>query len=266
MTNKLGSYTLRSILIGYLLLLIVLPISAVYVKGFSLGLNEFWNSISNGIAVSAIVLTIKLSVIATIIQAIIGTFLAYVLTNYDFIGKRYLNSIVDLPFALPTAVSGVMLMTLLGPQSFVGSTLQQAGFELLYSEPAIIIGMVFVTFPFVIRAVQPLLENLDEFQIQASFTLGAGKYRTLWRVVLPTILPGIITGCMLAFSRALAEFGVLALISGNLPEKTLVASVYIFGQIESFDAAGATAVSVVLLTISFIILWFTNFIQRRMHH
>lgn len=263
MRDKLEKYALRSILIGYLIVLIVAPLSAVYVQGFSLGLSNFWKTVTDEMALHAIILTIRLAVIATLIQIIIGTLIAYVLTRYEFPGKRYLNSLVDLPFALPTAVSGVMFLMVLTPNSFVGQMLDSIGISLLFNQSAIIIGMVFVTFPFIIRAVQPLLENLDEDQVQASYTLGASKWRTFCKVVFPAILPGIIAGGLLAFSRALAEFGVIALISGNIPMETLVASVYIFGQIESFNTEGATAVSVVLLTFSFLVLWITNVTRRR---
>ncbi|GAB2564732.1 sulfate ABC transporter permease subunit CysT [Gracilibacillus alcaliphilus] len=263
MRDKLEKYALRSILIGYLIVLIVAPLSAVYVQGFSLGLSNFWKTVTDEMALHAITLTIRLAVIATLIQIIIGTLIAYVLTRYEFPGKRYLNSLVDLPFALPTAVSGVMFLMVLTPNSFVGQMLDSIGISLLFNQSAIIIGMVFVTFPFIVRAVQPLLENLDEDQVQASYTLGASKWRTFCKVVFPAILPGIIAGSLLAFSRALAEFGVIALISGNIPMETLVASVYIFGQIESFNTEGATAVSVVLLTFSFLVLWITNLTRRR---
>lgn len=254
---------IRSVLFGYLLIVVIMPISAVYVKGFSLGFVPFWKEISGVIAWKAIFLTFRLSVFTTIIQVILGSMIAFVLVRYQFIGRRLLNSLVDLPFSLPTAVSGLMLLTLLGPQSPVGHWLKSHGISLLYNQASIIIGMVFITFPFVIRTVQPLIEQLDPSEEQASYTLGAGKAYTFWKVILPAIVPGIIAGSMLAFSRALAEFGAISLISGNLPGKTQVASVFIYGEIENNNAQGAAAVSIVLLTFSFITLLLINSLQKR---
>ncbi|GIQ69532.1 sulfate ABC transporter permease subunit CysT [Xylanibacillus composti] len=263
MSLSLVKVLMRTILIGYLLVLIVLPISAVYMKGFSEGWGAFLEDVQDGVAVKAVWLTIKLSAVTALIQAVVGTLVAYTLVRYTFPGKRILNSLVDLPFALPTAVSGVILLTMFSPNSVLGSALADVGIELLYNHYAIVIGMTFVTFPFVVRAIQPLLEQLDQAEEEASSILGAGRWMTFHKVVFPAILPGILSGSMLALSRALAEFGVIALISGNLPERTLVASVYIFAEIETFNPVGASVISIVLLTLSFLILWWAHFIQRR---
>jgi sulfate/thiosulfate transport system permease protein len=248
MKDKPYQVALRSVLLGYLLVLVVMPIVAVYIKGFSLGWDPFWKELSGVIAWKSILLTIKLGVVTTLIQALIGTMIAYVLVRYHFVGRRLLNSMVDLPFALPTAVSGLMLLTLLGPQSSIGMWLHSFGISLLFNQAAIVIGMVFITFPFVIRTVQPMIEEFDPFEEQASYTLGAGKVFTFFKILLPSIFPGIIAGSMLTFSRALAEFGAISLISGNLPGKTQVASVFIYGEIENYNTQGAAAVSIVLLT------------------
>lgn len=262
---KIKSYrvALRSILVSYLLILVVLPISAVYVKGFSLGLEPFWKAVSSVIAWKAILLTFKLSIITTLVQAVIGTFIAFVLVRYRFFGNRLISSMVDLPFSLPTAVSGLMLLSLLGPKNAIGKWLGSVGINLLYNQAAIIIGMVFITFPFVIRTVQPMIEQFDPFEEQASYTLGAGKVFTFFKVLLPSVVPGILAGSMLAFSRALSEFGALSLISGNLPGKTQVASVYIYGEIENYNTQGAAAVSIVLITISLLVLLVVNIFQKR---
>ncbi|MDR4945448.1 sulfate ABC transporter permease subunit CysT [Neobacillus cucumis] len=262
---KIKSYriAMRSVLISYLLILVILPISAVYENGFSLGWGPFWKTVSGPIAWSAILLTFKLSILTTLIQAIIGTFIAFVLIRYQFLGKSLLNSFVDLPFSLPTAVSGLMLLTLLGPLSPIGKWLQGIGVDLLYNQAAIVIGMVFITFPFVIRTVQPMIEQIDPYEEQVSYTLGAGKVFTFFKILLPSVVPGILAGSMLTFSRALSEFGAISLISGNLPGKTQVASVYIYGEIENFNTQGAAAVSIVLVTISLIILLLVNIFQKR---
>ncbi|WP_337914034.1 sulfate ABC transporter permease subunit CysT [Cohnella zeiphila] len=253
----------RSLLIAYLLLLVALPIATVYVKGFSLGWQPFWEEISGSVAWKSILLTIKLSVVSTLIQAVIGTIIAYVLVRYSFRGRTLLSSLVDLPFALPTSVAGLMFLTLLGPQSPIGDWLHRIGIELLYNQAAIVIGLTFVTFPFVVRTVQPLLEQLDASEEQASYTLGAGRGFTFRHVVFPAIVPGILAGSMLAFSRALAEFGAISLISGNLPGKTMVVSVFIYGETQNFRPEGAAALSAVLLTLSLAVLWTINALTRR---
>lgn len=263
---KIKTYraAMRSVLIGYLFILVVLPISAIYIKGFSLGWESFWKEVSGIIALKAILLTFKLSIFTTLIQAVIGTFIAFVLVRYQFKGNRLLSSMVDLPFSLPTAVSGLMLLALLGPQSPIGNWLSAHGIHLLYNQHAVLIGMVFITFPFVIRTVQPMIEQLDPYEEQASFTLGAGRVYTFFRVILPSVAPGIIAGSILAFSRSLSEFGALSLISGNLPGKTQVASVFIYGEIENDNTQGAAAVSIVLITLSFMVLLLVNgFLKRR---
>lgn len=254
--------TVRSVLVGYLIVLLLIPIAAIYIKGFSLGCTPFWDEVTGPLAWKSIVLTVKLSIVSTLIQAIIGTLIAFVLVRYHFRGRSLLNSMVDLPFSLPTSVAGLMFLTLLGPSSPLGKWLEDIGVKLLYNQTAIVIGLVFVTFPFVIRAVQPLLEQLDPGEEQASATLGASKFYTFCRIVFPAILPGIVAGAMLAFSRSLAEFGAISLISGNLPGKTMVASVYIYGETQNYNPEGAAAISLVLLTLSLLILWFVHIVTR----
>jgi len=261
--NRWWSFGFRTTVMLYFILLIVLPIIGVYSQSLERGVGALWESIADPLAWKAVLLTLKLSVIATLINMLIGTMVGWVLNRYRFPGRRLLNSLVDLPFALPTAVGGLMILLLLGPNSFVGGLAQKLGFEIVFHEPAIVIAMMFVTFPFVIRAVQPLLEELDKSEEEASYTLGASKARTFVQVIFPSMLPGIISGAMLAFSRALAEFGAVVLVAGNIPGKTLIASVYIFGEIESDNQQGAAAVSVVLLTLSFLILWAVNLVQAR---
>ncbi|WP_370636420.1 sulfate ABC transporter permease subunit CysT [Cohnella sp. CFH 77786] len=247
----------------YFVLLIVFPILGIYGQSLSAGWGAFADNVTEPLAWKAVALTVKLALIATIINVLIGTMAGWVLIRYRFPGRKLLNSMVDLPFALPTAVAGLMILLLLGPQSPVGQWAERLGFTILFHQPAIVIAMVFVTFPFVIRAVQPLLEEMDPAEEEAAYTMGATKAATFFRVILPNMAPGIASGAMLAFSRALAEFGAVVLVAGNIPGKTLIASVYIFGEIESDNVVGATAVSVILLTFSFLILWFVNHLQTR---
>lgn len=263
MQSRWWSWGFRSAVMLYFILLIVFPIAGIFGQSLSSGWTAFVDNLSEPLAWKAVLLTIKLALYATIINMFVGTMSAWVLIRYRFPGRRLLNSLVDLPFALPTAVAGLMILLLLGPRSFVGEWAERLGFTILFHEPAIVIAMVFVTFPFVIRAVQPLLEEMDASEEEAAYTLGATKAKTFWRVILPNMLPGILSGAMLAFSRALAEFGAVVLVAGNIPGKTLIASVYIFGEIESDNEIGATAVSVLLLTLSLIILWSVNYVQMR---
>nr|WP_027087718.1 sulfate ABC transporter permease subunit CysT [Cohnella panacarvi] len=263
MHNRWWSWGFRSAVMLYFVLLIVFPICGIYGQSLSAGWSAFFDNLSEPLAWNAVLLTVKLALFATLVNVFVGTMSAWVLIRYRFPGRRLLNSLVDLPFALPTAVAGLMILLLLGPRSFVGELAERLGFTILFHEPAIVIAMVFVTFPFVIRAVQPLLEEMDASEEEAAYTLGATKAKTFWQVILPNMLPGILSGAMLAFSRALAEFGAVVLVAGNIPGKTLIASVYIFGEIESDNVGGATAVSVLLLTLSLLVLWSVNYVQMR---
>ena len=261
--HKGWKWGFRSTILLYFCILIVFPIFGVYVQSFSDGWGAFAESLSDPIAWKAVVLTLKLGLISALINVVIGTMVAWVLTKYRFPGRTLLNSLVDLPFALPTAVGGLMILLLLGPGSWIGLAAERIGVEIVFHQPAIVIAMVFVTFPFVIRSVQPLLEEMEPSQEEAAYTMGASKARTFFRVILPAMLPGIISGGMLAFSRALAEFGAVVLVAGNIPGRTLVASVLIYGEVESDNPVGAAAVSVLLLTLSFIVLWLMNRVQQR---
>ncbi len=261
--HKGWTWGFRSTLLLYFLLLVILPLLGVYYHSFSEGWRLFAGSITDPLAWKAVLLTLRLALTAAVINMLIGTMIGWVLVRCRFPGRSLLNSLVDLPFALPTAVGGLMILLLLGPARWVGQAAGALGFEIVFHSPAIIIAMVFVTFPFVIRAVQPLLEEIDPSEEEAARTLGASGLKVFLRVVLPSMLPGIVSGGMLAFSRALAEFGAVVLVAGNIPGRTLVASVYIYGEVESDNTAGAAAVSVLLLTLSFAILWVVNWVQTR---
>ncbi|MBB6730992.1 sulfate ABC transporter permease subunit CysT [Cohnella sp. CBP 2801] len=261
--NRWWSWGFRSAILLYFILLIVFPIIGIYGQSLTNGWAALVDNLTEPIAWKSVLLTAKLALFATIINILIGTMAGWVLIRYRFPGRSLLNSMVDLPFALPTAVVGLMMLLLLGPRSEVGHWADSLGFTILFHEPAIVVAMVFVTFPFVIRAVQPLLEEMDASEEEAAYTLGASRAKTFFRVILPAMVPGIMSGAMLAFSRALAEFGAVVLVAGNIPGRTLVASVYIYGQIESDNPAGAAAVSVLLLTFSFLVLWLVSYVQSR---
>ena len=206
-----------------------------------------WDAITNHQAVSSLKLTLALSLFVAVINAFAGTAIAWTLVRDRFVGQSFVNALVDLPFALPTIVAGLTLLALYGPRSPVGV-------DVAFTRWAILFALLFVTLPFVVRTVQPVLLELDTEMEDAAASLGASRFATFRRVILPNILPAILSGVALAFARAIGEFGAVVLISGNLPFKTEVVSVYVFGRIESGDPGGAAAASVVILAISFAVL------------
>lgn len=244
----------RSIAVGYLLLLVLLPLEKVIEQAFMEGWTGLWQALTYPAAVSAIALSIKMALLAAAINTVTGTFLAFVLVRYALPGKAMLNALVDLPFAVPTAVSGILMLVLYGPRSPAGGWFTAHGLEVLYAQPGIVLAMIFVTFPFTIRAVQPLLMAMDTKMEEAAKTLGASRWQTLRWVILPSILPGIMSGFSLAFSRSLAEFGAVIVVAGNVPLRTQVASVFIYGQVESNNLTSAAAVSMLLLGAALLLL------------
>jgi sulfate/thiosulfate transport system permease protein len=231
----------------YLSLVVLIPLAAVVSKGFENGWADFWSAATSPAAVAALKLTLIVSLIVVAINAVTGTLIAWVLVRDDFRGKHIVNSLIDLPFALPTIVAGLTLLALYGPRSPVGV-------DVAYTRVAVGLALLFVTLPFVARAVQPVLMELDREMEEAAASLGAGSFTVFRRIILPNLMPAILAGVALGFARSIGEFGSLVLISGNLPFKTEVASVFIFGQIESSNTSAAAAVSVVLLLIAFVVL------------
>lgn len=247
----------------YLFLIIALPLAAILEKGFEGGAAGILADISRPAAWAALKLTVTSALMVTAINAIMGTLTAYVVVRYEFPGRSLLNGLVDIPFAIPTLVTGVMLVALYGPQRTLGAWLSQRGIQVIFSTPGVILALLVVTYPFVIRAVQPVLMHAEREQEEAAYTLGASKLKTFWRIVLPTIRPAVITGSLLSFARALGEFGSIVVVAGNIPLKTLTAPVYVYGQIESQDARGASSVSIVLLMLSFALILAVDRLQRR---
>jgi sulfate/thiosulfate transport system permease protein len=241
-------------------LIVLLPLAAVVTRGFEDGLAHFWDSITAPEAQSAIKLTLITSLIVVVINAVMGTLIAWVLVRDEFPGKRIVNSVIDLPFALPTIVAGLTLLALYGQNSPVG-------IHLAYTRAAVVAALLFVTLPFVVRAVQPVLLEVDREMEEAAASLGAPNHRIFRSIVLPNLTPAIVAGCGLAFARAIGEFGSLVLLTGNIPFKTQVASVYIFGRVETNDLSGAAAVSVFLLLLSVGLLFALNlFASWRSRH
>lgn len=257
------SLALRSTAVGYVLVLIFLPLAALAQQSAAAGLDRFIQDLSAPQAAAALWLTLETAAIATAINAVFGTLSAVVLVRYEFPGRWLLNALVDLPFAIPTLVAGLMIAAIYGPTSLLGTWLQQGGMAVLYNQPGIILAMLFVTMPFTIRSLQPVLMGLDRDQEEAAFTLGASAWMTFLKVTVPSVLPGLLTGIFLTFVRALGEFGSIVIVAGNIPMKTQVASVYVYGEIESYNPQAATSVSVLILLISFAVLLLLERLTRR---
>ena len=239
----------------FLMVVVVLPIAAIVWKSTGNGWSGFWDVVSSPQAVAALELTMVVSTLAVLTTAVFGTIIAWVLVRDDFTGKSVVNAIIDLPFALPTIVAGLVIMALYGPRTPIDVTIGSFHFDanVTFTRGAIYVALLFVTLPFVVRTVQPVLIELDEELEDASKSLGAGNFATFRRVVLPGILPGILSGVAMAFARAVGEIGAIVLIAGNLPFKTEVASIHLFYRIEQ-DPEGSAAIAVVLLLISFTVL------------
>ena len=255
MPRPTGAALGRGVAGVYLSLIVLLPLAAVVARSTHGGLDGFWHAVTNQEAVAALKLTVIASLIVVAINAVTGTLIAWVLVRDDFRGKPIVNSLIDLPFALPTIVAGLTLLALYGPKGPVG-------IDVAYTRVAIVLALLFVTLPFVVRAVQPVLLELDRDMEEAAASLGAGNLTIFRRVILPNLLPAILSGVGLGFARSVGEFGSLVLITGNLPFKTEVSSVFIFNQIESDRVTNAAAVSVVLLAISFAILLGISLLSR----
>jgi len=251
-----GASVLGKGLLGiYLSALVLLPVAALLAKSGSGGTSAFWREISNPEAVAAIKLTLIISVIVVAINAVFGTLIAWVLVRDEFPGKRIVNALIDLPFALPTIVAGVVLLALYGKGSPVG-------IDVAFTRVSIGLALLFVTLPFVVRSVQPVLLELDLSMEEAAESLGAKPLAVLRKIVLPSLTPAIISGVALSFARAVGEFGSLVLITGNLPFKTEVGSVYVFGQIQNENLPAAAAVSVVLLLAALVVLAVLTLVSR----
>jgi sulfate transport system permease protein len=239
----------------WLSVIVLLPLSAVVAKSFEGGTGVFWDAVSSRQSVDALKLTLLASLAAAAINVVMGTLIAWVLVRDEFPGKRVVNAVIDLPFALPTIVAGLTLIALYGNNS-------PLGVNLALTRWAVGLAMLFVTLPFVVRAVQPVLQELDREMEEAAASLGASPLQTFRRVILPSLTPAILSGAALAFARAVGEFGSIVLISGNVPFKTQVASVFVFKQIESDAPVSAAAVSVVLLALSLMILLSLRVVER----
>jgi sulfate transport system permease protein len=246
----------RGTILLYLSVIVLLPLAALVARGFAGGLDVFWRAVTAPDAKSALFFTIGASIVVVVVNAVFGTLVAWVLVRDEFRGKAAVNAIIDLPFALPTIVAGLTLLALYGPRG-------PLGIDVAYTRAAVLLALAFVTLPFVVRAVQPVLMELDRDMEDAAASLGARASTVFRRIVLPNLMPAILAGGGLALARCLGEFGSVVLISGNIPNKTEVSSVFISKQIEGDNLTGAAAVSVALLLLSLVMLLVVGAIQAR---
>jgi len=247
--------------IFYLSLIVLIPLTAVFWKASTLTWAEFWHTITMPTAMASYRLTFGASFCAALVNAFFGLIVAWVLVRYEFFGKKIVDALVDLPFALPTAVAGITLASLYSDHGWIGQLLSPFGIKVANTQFGIFIALTFIGLPFIVRTVQPILEDLDPELEEAASSLGANRWQVFARVILPVITPALLTGFALAFARALGEYGSVIFIAGNIPMKTQITPVVIMGELDMFDYAKATALAVVMLVVSFVLLLGINLLQ-----
>lgn len=258
-----GQWSVRATALAYLTVMLVIPLTVIAFDGLRDGLLALWRAVRSPVALHALQLTLWTGAVMAVINAVMGTLTAYVLVRYEFRGKSLINAIIDLPLAIPTLVTGVMLVVLYGPQQALGAWLQQeVGLRIIFAPPGIILALLFVTMPFVVRAVQPVIQSLDREQEEAAATCGARPWTIFRRVTLPVIAPPVISGTLLSFARAIGEFGAIVIVAGNIPLRSQTVAVYVLGEIESENQRGASAMSIVMLAIAFALIVLIDLLQR----
>lgn len=245
----------------YLSLIVLLPLIVLVWRASALGLDGIWQVATTPRVMAALEVSFTTSALAALLNAVFGTLVAWVLVRYDFPGRRLLDAAVDLPFALPTAVAGIALAALYAPNGWIGALLAPWGIRIAFTPAGIFIALVFIGLPFVVRTVQPVLQDFEREVEEASATLGATRLQTVFRVVLPALVPALVTGVALAFARAVGEYGSVIFIAGNIPFVSEIAPLLIVTRLEEFDYAGASAIAVVMLTLSFVALLIINSVQ-----
>lgn len=248
----------------YLSLIIVIPLAVLFLKASTINIDEFWKTVTDERVVASYKLTLYTSFVAALLNALFGTLIAWVLVRYKFFGKRVVDTMIDLPFALPTAVAGIALTSIYAPNGWIGHYFSEAGIKIAYTPIGIMIALTFIGLPFVVRSVQPVLQDLDQQYEEAASTLGANSVQIFFKIILPAIFPAILTGFALAFARSLGEYGSVVFIAGNMPMKTEIVPLLIITKLEQFNYAGAAAIASVMLVFSFILLFFINFWQWKM--
>jgi sulfate transport system permease protein len=249
----------------YLSLLVLIPLSATFLKTFTLTWDQFWTAIGSQRVVAAYKLSFGAALGAAAVNAVFGFIVAWVLVRYEFPGRKLIDALVDLPFALPTSVAGIALTAIYAPQGLLGSWLEPLGVKVAFTRLGVLVALVFIGLPFVVRTVQPVLAELEAEREEAAATLGAGRWATFRYVLFPTVRPALMTGFALAFARAVGEYGSVIFIAGNIPLVSEVTPLIIITKLEQYDYAGATAVAVVMLMISFALLLLINYLQWRLN-
>jgi sulfate transport system permease protein len=247
--------------IFYLALIVLIPLSAVFLKTFTMTWEAFWTAVTSDRVVASYKLSFGASFIAASLNVVFGGIVAWVLVRYKFPGKRFVDALVDLPFALPTAVAGITLTALYSNNGWIGQYLEQFGIKVAFTPLGIVVALTFIGLPFVVRTVQPVLEEAERELEEAAASLGASPLQTFFRVILPTIVPALLTGFALAFARATGEYGSVIFIAGNLPMVSEITPLFIITKLEQYDYAGATAIAAVMLIVSFILLLTINLLQ-----
>ncbi|MCL6603400.1 MAG: sulfate ABC transporter permease subunit CysT [Paenibacillus sp.] len=246
----------------YLSLVVLLPLSALLFNSTGLNWSKFWDVATDPRVLASYRVSLGTSAAAALADGFLGLLLAWVLVRYDFPGKRIFDALIDLPFALPTAVAGVSLTALYAQNGWIGSLLEPLGIKVAYTPLGITLALMFIGIPFVVRTVQPVLEDMEKDMEEAAATLGAGRLRTFCTILMPELFPPLLTGFALAFARGIGEYGSVVFISGNMPMRTEIAPLLIMSKLEQYDYAGATAVAIILLLISFLMLLVINTLQR----
>ena len=259
-----GRWALRSTAIVYLTVLLIIPLLVILQDGLREGLTGLWQQVTLPAAWHALKLSLWTAAVMTVINSTMGLLTAYVLVRYEFPGKNLLNAVVDLPLAIPSLVTGVMLVVLYGPQEALGAWMKEnLGLSIIFAPPGIVLALLFVTYPFVVRAVQPVLIELDPLQEKAAATLGASGWAIFRRVTFPFLRLPLVTGALLSFARAIGEFGAIVIVAGNIPLFSQTAAVYVFGEVESENRMGASAVSIVIIAIALAATLTADYLQRR---
>jgi sulfate transport system permease protein len=247
----------------YLTLLVLIPLSAVFLKAATAGREKVWQTISSPRVIDAFKVSFGTSLAAAVASVVIGFLIAWALERYEFPGKAIMDALVDIPFALPTAVAGISLTSLYAPNGWLGRWLEPIGIKVAFTPLGITIALIFIGLPFVVRSVQPVLKDADREVEEAASSLGGSRWQVFWKVLFPAFRPALLTGFALAFARGLGEYGSVVFISGNLPFKTEIAPLLIIARLEQFDYAGAAAIATAMLVASFMMLFLINVIQAR---
>ncbi|MFZ0022236.1 sulfate ABC transporter permease subunit CysT [Acinetobacter sp.] len=247
--------------LAYLSLIVLIPLSAVFIKSLGIGWDGLWEILSSERILKSLQLSFTAAIVAAVVNVVFGLLLAWCLVRYSFPGKRIVDALVDLPFALPTAVAGIALTSLYAPTGWIGQYLEPIGIQVAYTPIGITLALIFIGLPFVVRTVQPVLSDLETELEEAASALGANRFQIVTKVIFPILLPALITGFALAFARGVGEYGSVIFIAGNQPFETEIAPLMIISRLEEYDYAGATTIAVVMLLISFVMLFLINLLQ-----